>query len=99
MARLDALWRDLAIRHTAILSAAATLALTCGCQVLSYTSPQGEKFTRSSLGANTTISSLGIESDTNGVRRVQMQGYQNETTQALSVVTEAAVKAALQSVK
>jgi len=71
----------------------------CGCQVLTYHGPTGERFTRSSLGANTSISSLTIESGTNGVRRVELRGYQNDTAQALSTVTEAAVKAAIQSAK
>ena len=58
------------------LNAAVILAasLTTGCQVLTYRSPQGERFTRSSLGAQTAIQSLSVEADTNGVRRVQLQG-------------------------
>ena len=77
-----------------LLTAAAT-----GCQVLTYRSPQGERFTRSSLGAKTAIQSLSVEADTNGVRRVQLQGYTNDSTQALGTVTEAAVRAALQGAK
>ena len=80
------------------LSAAALLA-TAGCTVLSYTSPTGEHFTRGSLGANTSISSLAIEAGTNGVRRVELRGYQQDSSQALSAVTEAAVKAAIESAK
>jgi len=71
----------------------------CGCQILTYRGPSGETFTRSSLGANTTISSLTVESDTNGLRRVELRGYQNDSNQALGTVTEAAVKAAIQSAK
>ena len=74
-------------------------AFACGCTVLSYTSPNGEHFTRGSLGANTSISSLAIEAGTNGVRRVELRGYQNDSSQALSAVTEAAVKAAIESAK
>src|SRR5689334_5894028 len=74
------------------------LAIT-GCQILTYKGPSGERFTRSSLGTTTSISSLKVEADTNGLRRVELQGYQNDSTQALGVVTDAAVKAALQSVK
>jgi hypothetical protein len=70
-----------------------------GCTVLTYTSPNGERFTRGSLGANTSISSLAIEAGTNGVRRVELRGYQNDSSQALSAVTEAAVKAAIESAK
>ena len=73
--------------------------LTAGCQVLSYTAPSGERFSRSSLGANTSIQSLAFESGTNGVRRLELRGYNNDNSQALGAVTEAAVRAALQSAK
>lgn len=76
---------------------AVVLTGACGCTVLSYTSSTGERFSRTSLGAQTSVASLSVECDTNGVRRVEMRGYQNETTQALGTVTEAAVRAALQS--
>jgi len=82
------------------LSALTLLPLAlCGCQVLTYSSPSGETFTRASLGANTTISSLTVEATTNGLRRVELHGYQNDAAQALGTVTEAAVKAAVQSAK
>jgi len=83
------------------LAAAALLLmfLVSACQVLTYNSPNGERFTRSSLGSTTSISSLTVESDTNGLRRVELRGYQNDSTQALSTVTEAAVRAAVQGVK
>jgi hypothetical protein len=69
--------------------------LVTGCQVLTYTSPNGERFSRGVLGTTTAISSLSVETGTNGFRRVELRGYQNDSTQALGVVTEAAVKAAL----
>jgi hypothetical protein len=71
----------------------------CGCQVLTYTSLTGERFTRSSLGANTSIHSLSVESTTNGVRKVHLNGYQQDQTQALGAVTDAAVRAAIQAAK
>ena len=74
-------------------------ALACGCQVLTYDGPDGERFWRSSLGANTSISSLSVESGTNGFRRVELRGYRNDSTQALGAVTEAAVRAAIQGAK
>ena len=77
---------------------ALALAAT-GCQVLTYSSPNGERFTRSSLGANTSIQSLAIEAGTNGLRRVELRGYENDTSQAMGAVTEAAVRAAIQGVK
>ena len=42
---------------------------------------------------------LRVEADTNGLRRVELKGYQNDSTQALGIVTDAAVKAAIQSIK
>jgi len=71
----------------------------CGCQVLSYTSPTGERFTRSSFAAATSISSLSVESTTNGIHRVELRGYTNDSSQALGAVTEAAVRAAIQGAK
>ena len=74
----------------------ASALLATGCQVLTYTGSNGEHFSRSSFCAKTSIASLTLESQTNGLRRVQLQGYQNDPTQALGIVTEAAVRAALQ---
>ena len=74
------------------------LALT-GCTYLSYTGPNGERFARSALGANSSIASLSFESGSNGLRRVELHGYQTETSQALGAVTEAAVRGALQGAK
>jgi len=79
-----------------LTSASSLILLACGCQVLTYSGPNGERFSRSSLGANISISSLTIEPGTNGLRRLDLRGYQNDSTQALGVVTEAAVRAALQ---
>jgi len=86
-------------RLTSAATSVAVGGLVCGCQVLTYTSPTGERFTRSSLGANTSLQSLACEVTTNGLRRVELRGYQNDSAQALGAVTEAAVRAALQSVK
>jgi len=82
-----------------VLLATTLCSLGTGCQVLSYSSPIGERFTRSSFGAVTAISSLTVESGTNGLRRVHLHGYQNDSTQALGVITDAAVRAAVQAVK
>ena len=84
---------------TAVTLAASATLFACGCQVLTYSSPNGERFSRSSLGATTAIASLTVEADTNGVRHVELHGYTNDSTQALGAVTEAAVRAALQSAK
>ncbi len=68
----------------------------CGCSMLSYTGPGGERFSRFSFGSKTAIASLSVEAGTNGVRQVNLQGYQNDANQALGTVTEAAVRAAMQ---
>ena len=78
------------------LTTLLTLATTA-CQVLTYRSPSGERFMRSSVGANTSITSLSVDADTNGVRSLKLQGYQNDTSQALGAVTQAAVSAAVQA--
>ncbi len=82
---------------SAFLGASSALAavILCGCQVLTYRSAQGERLTRASLGGTTAVSSLSVEMSTNGVRRVELKGYQNDGAQALGTVTEAAVRAAL----
>lgn len=80
----------------AILSLAC---LTTACQVLTYTAPTGERFSRTSLGARTAISSLTVEAATNGLRRVEVRGYSNDSTQVLGTVTEAAVRAAIAGAK
>ena len=74
---------------------AATACLACGCTVVSYTTPGGEHFTRGSFGANTSIASLAFEAGTNGVRRVDLRGYQNDTAQTVAAAADAAVRAAL----
>ena len=83
-----------------LLPICSIIALFCtACQLLTYTGPNGERLSRSSLGANTSISSLAVEVGTNGLRRVELHGYQNDSSQALGAVTEAAVRAAIQSAK
>ena len=70
-----------------------------GCTLLTYTAPTGERFIRCAVGANTSISSLRLDAGTNGERRVELQGYSNDSSQALATVTAAAVKAAVSSAK
>ena len=91
------------LKPKSTMAAAAMLGLLagalCGCQMVSYRSPAGETFTRSALGVNLTLSSLTVETGSNGVRRVEMRGYQNDTSQTAGIVTEAAVRAAISSAK
>jgi len=84
---------------TFTLGLALAVPLLSGCQILTYVGPTGERFSRCSLGATTAISALVVEAGTNGLRRVEMRGYQNDSTQALGIVTEAAVRAAIQGAK
>lgn len=89
--------RPTKVRILTVLVLGAALALLgTGCQVLTYSGPNGERFSRSSLGAKTALASLVVEAGTNGVRRVELRGYTNDPAQALGIVTEAAVRAALQ---
>ncbi len=74
---------------------AIAAALACGCQHLSYSGPNGERFSRTVLGTTTSLASLVVESGSNGIRRVELHGYTNEASKALGTVTEAAVRAAL----
>jgi hypothetical protein len=73
--------------------------LTAGCTLMSYTSPTGEHFSRTSLGANTSLHSLAFDASTNGLRRVEVRGYAADNAQALGTVTEAAIRAALSAAK
>src|ERR1044071_4819587 len=85
---------------TCLLALCCMLSLLCpACQVLTYSGPNGERLSRSSLGVNTSISSLAVETGTNGLRRVELHGYSNDSSQAVSKVIEAAVRAAIQSPK
>jgi hypothetical protein len=87
----------------ALVAQAALLALlaatVCGCTMVSWTTPQGDRFTRTSLGANTAIAALTLETGTNGLRRVELSGYHNDSAQAMGAVTEAAIRAALQNAR
>ena len=79
---------------TALAVAILSLLVT-GCTVVTYTGPSGERFSRAALGARTAITSLAVEGTTNGVHRLELRGFQQDSTQALGTVTEAAVRAAL----
>ena len=87
--------------HCSLIASLALAApvFLCGCQLLTYSAPTGERVWRASLGAKTSIASLSVEANTNGLRRFEMQGYRNDSTAALGIVTEAAVRAALQAAK
>jgi hypothetical protein len=81
----------------ALLLLIALAGVATGCQVLTYTAPSGERFTRAVFGSRTSLANLAVEAGTNGLRRIELRGYQNDATQALGTVTEAAVRAALGS--
>jgi hypothetical protein len=70
-----------------------------GCTVLTYESPSGEHFVRSSLGSKTSIAHLSVESRTNGVHKVDLRGYKDDNTEALGTITDAAVRAAIAAAK
>ena len=87
------------IQSILAISLVLVTALASGCQLLTYENPMGERLSRTSLGSNTSISSLTVETDSHGLRRVELHGYQNDSSQALGTVTEAAVRTAIQSAK
>ena len=54
-------------KHFANLTALTLVTLAvCGCSVLTYTGPNGERVMRGSFGANLAISSLAVEADNRG---------------------------------
>jgi len=84
---------------TLALTAITLALLTSGCQVLTYTGPNGERFSRSSFCAATSVSSLVVEAGSNGVRRVELRGYKLDSSQTLAAVAEAAARGAVQGAK
>lgn len=82
----------------AFLAVACLSVLVSGCNVTRYASPTGEKFSRWAIGARTSVSSLRVETGTNGLRQLDLKGYQNDTAATAAAVTESAVRAAVQSV-
>jgi len=58
-----------------LLGLLAVCSLTSGCQVLAYTGPNGERFSRSSFCSARSVSSLVVEAGSNGVRRVDWLIY------------------------
>ena len=64
--------------------------LISGYQVLTDRSPTGERSTRSPLGANTSLPSLALEVNTNGLRRVELRRYApapRESAENLQLIT------------
>jgi hypothetical protein len=91
--------RDRALGLGCVVSSLALAAVTTGCQVLTYSSPNGERFTRSTIGNKTSIAHLSVTSSTNGMHKVDLKGYQDDSTEALGVITDAAIKAAISAAK
>lgn len=73
------------------------LVLTTGCHTLTYTSPTGERFTRTAFGNNTTIGELIIRPRTNGPPELILKNYANDQVEFAERITRAAVEAALKS--
>jgi hypothetical protein len=81
------------------LCAVALLMVCAACQSVSYTTPQGERFVRRTLGASSALAVLTVETSTDGTRRLELRGYRVDTTQTVSALTEAAVRGALAGLK
>ena len=75
------------------------LTATCGCQVLTYDGPNGERFSRVSVAARTAITSIVVEAGSNGLHRVEVHGYRHDSSQTLATVAEAAARGAVQGAK
>src|SRR5437899_11916857 len=76
-----------------------TLTITCGCQVLTYTGPNGERFKRLSVATTTSLTSVTVETGSNGLRRVEVHGYRHDLSQTLATVAESAARGAVQGAK
>jgi hypothetical protein len=73
------------------------LAAVCsGCSVVEYRGSGGDRFSRMTIGSRTALTGLEVETGTNGLRRLSLRGYRSDSADSLGVVTEAAVRAALQ---
>jgi len=86
-------------KTTAQFTCLTLIVITCGCQSMTYVAPNGERFTRVSVAARTSITSILVETGSNGLRRVELRGYRNDSSQTLATVTEAAVRGAVQAAK
>ena len=81
------------------LTCPAMLLLSSGCALVRYHGPEGESFSRIALGTRTGLSSLLVQTGTNGTRTVELRGYNTDSLSALGAVTEAAVRAAVTGTK
>jgi hypothetical protein len=89
-------------RKSFLLLSLACLSLllpASGCAVMRYHGPEGESFSRVALGTRTGLSSLLVQTGTNGIRTVELRGYNTDSLSALGAVTEAAVRAAVTGAK
>ncbi len=73
--------------------------LSSGCALMRYHGPDGESFNRVAIGTRTGLSSLLVQTGTNGTRTVELRGYNTDSLSALGAVTEAAVRAAVTGTK
>lgn len=81
------------------LACLASSLLGSGCAVMRYNGPEGESFSRVALGTRTGLSSLMVQTGTNGIRTIELRGYNADSLSALGAVTEAAVRAAVTGTK
>jgi hypothetical protein len=96
--RRPSCWQILRIFIAALIFAGLMLLLT-GCTFTGYRAANGEQFTRVAIGSKTSVGELRVSGDTNGVKTLLLKSYSNDQVEALSAVTEAAVKGAVNSAK
>src|SRR6266487_649986 len=87
------------LTHIAHMTLLTLITATCGCQVLTYTGPNGERFSRVSVAARTSITSIVVQAGSNGLHRVEVRGYRHDSSQTLAAVAEAAARGAVQGAK
>lgn len=92
--------KHLIVRNSHLtITLALALQAGAGCAFMQYRSSDGERFSRWALGTRTAVSSLAVQTHTNGSRTIEVRGVNSDSATALGTVTEAAVRAALNNVR
>ena len=81
-----------------IILMVALAMLLSGCTQTKW-SNGSESFSRISLGTKLAAQKISVTVNTNGTRTMSIEGYQSDGVQAIGVAVDAAVSAAVKSVK
>lgn len=81
-----------------VMVAGLGLLFLTACSSISYRGPNGESFSKWSIGTDSSLSGLTVEMTSNGIRKVHLQRYDLEqgnsmtsSVQAVSAITSAAI--------